>query len=284
MSVGKRGLVLEGGAMRGLFTAGVLDVLMEKGVAFDGVIGVSAGAAFGSNLVSGQIGRSLRYNLAYCRDKRYCSLRSLLRTGDLFGAEFCYRTLPLSLDLFDFDAYRESPTAFYAVATDVDTGEAVYLDCKGVDDPRVLDAIRASASMPLVSRPVSLDGRRLLDGGVSDSVPLEYFESIGYTKNLVVLTKPLGYRRKRASRLACGLLRRYPGVARAMRERHIRYNETLQSIERREAAGEILVIRPDVPLPIGRTSHSKSDLQAVYDLGRAVAERRLDDLLRFLKA
>lgn len=282
MNAEKRGLVLEGGAMRGLFTAGVLDVLMEKGITFDGVIGVSAGAAFGSNLISGQIGRSLRYNLAFCRDKRYCSLRSLLRTGDLFGAEFCYRTLPLTLDIFDFKAYRESQTAFYAVATDVDTGEAVYLDCKGVDDLRVLDSIRASASMPLVSRPVCLDGRRLLDGGVSDSIPLSYFESIGYTKNLVVLTKPLGYRRERASRAACAMLRKFPGIARATRERHIRYNKTLESIERREAAGEILVIRPDAPLPIGRISHSRSALQAVYDLGRAVAERRLPELRAFL--
>ena len=280
MSVGKRGLVLEGGAMRGLFTAGVLDVLMENNISFDGVIGVSAGAAFGSNLVSGQIGRSLRYNLAYCRDKRYCSLRSLFRTGDLFGAEFCYRTLPLSLDLFDFDAYRESQTAFYAVATDADTGQALYLDCKGGDDLRVLDVIRASASMPLVSRPVLLDGRRLLDGGVSDSIPLSYFESIGFTKNLVVLTKPRGYKRKPASRLALTLLK-YKGIRQAMKTRHLRYNETLEMIERREAEGEILVIRPASPLPIGRTSHSKAELQTVYELGRAEAERRLPELLRF---
>ena len=283
MSAGKRGLVLEGGAMRGLFTAGVLDVLMENNISFDGVIGVSAGAAFGSNLVSGQIGRSLRYNLAYCRDKRYCSLRSLLRTGDLFGAEFCYRTLPLSLDLFDFDAYRESQTAFYAVATDADTGEALYLDCKGVDDTRVLDVIRASASMPLVSRPVLLDGRRLLDGGVSDSIPLSYFESIGFTKNLVVLTKPRGYKRKPASRLALTLLK-YKGIRQTMKTRHLRYNETLEMIERREAAGEILVIRPASPLPIGRTSHSKAELQTVYELGRAEAERRLPEILRFFEA
>ena len=280
MSVGKRGLVLEGGAMRGLFTAGVLDVLMENNISFDGVIGVSAGAAFGSNLVSGQIGRSLRYNLAYCRDKRYCSLRSLFRTGDLFGAEFCYRTLPLSLDLFDFDAYRESQTAFYAVATDADTGQALYLDCKGGDDLRVLDVIRASASMPLVSRPVLLDGRRLLDGGVSDSIPLSYFESIGFTKNLVVLTKPRGYKRKPASRLALTLLK-YKGIRQTMKTRHLRYNETLEMIERREAEGEILVIRPASPLPIGRTSHSKAELQTVYELGRAEAERRLPELLRF---
>lgn len=283
MSVGKRGLVLEGGAMRGLFTAGVLDVLMENNISFDGVIGVSAGAAFGSNLVSGQIGRSLRYNLAYCRDKRYCSLRSLFRTGDLFGAEFCYRTLPLSLDLFDFAAYRESQTAFYAVATDADTGQALYLDCKGVDDLRVLDVIRASASMPLVSRPVLLDGRRLLDGGVSDSIPLSYFESIGFTKNLVVLTKPRGYKRKPASRLALTLLK-YKGIRQAMKTRHLRYNETLEMIERREAEGEILVIRPASPLPIGRTSHSKAELQTVYELGRAEAERRLPEILRFFEA
>ena len=277
----KRGLILEGGAMRGLFTAGVLDVLMENGVTFDGVIGVSAGAAFGSNFKSHQNGRTLRYNLAFCRDKRYCSFRSLRKTGDLFGAEFCYRTLPLELDVFDFEAYRADPSVFYAVATDVDTGEAVYLDLTG-DDLNILDSIRASASMPLVSRPVSVDGRRLLDGGIADSIPLAYFESLGYTKKLLVLTKPLGYRKKKTPRAATLALRKYPRIAEAMAKRHIGYNETLASIEERERRGELFVIRPDAALPIGHTTHSRRKLQRVYDLGREVATRRLPELLRFL--
>ena len=278
----KKGLILEGGALRGLFTAGVLDVLMENGITFDGVIGVSAGAAFGSNFKSGQKGRTLRYNLAFCRDKRYCSLRSLFKTGDLFGAEFCYRTLPLELDVFDFDTYRRNQTAFYAVATDVESGEAVYLDCAG-DDLKILDIIRASASMPLVSRPVSIDGRRLLDGGIADSIPLAYFESIGYTKNLVILTKPLGYRKHKTPRVSRLLLRKLPAVAKAMAKRHLFYNETVSSIEERERRGELFVIRPDAPLPIGRTCHSKKKIQSVYDLGREVAERRIKELRQFLE-
>ena len=267
--------------MRGLFTAGVLDVLMEHGVTFDGLVGVSAGAAFGSNLKSGQIGRTLRYNLAFCKDRRYCSFRSLRKTGDLFGAEFCYRTLPLELDVFDDAAFRTSPMEFYAVATDVDTGEAVYLDCKS-GGLEALDYIRASASMPIVSRPVETAGRRLLDGGISDSIPLAWFESIGYQRNLVVLTKPLGYRKRKTPRVACIALRRDPAIAKAMANRHIFYNETVASIEEREAKGEIFVIRPDAPLPIGHTTHSRKKLRRVYALGREVATRRLGELLAFL--
>ena len=283
MSAGKRGLVLEGGAMRGLFTAGVLDVLMENGVTFDGIVGVSAGAAFGSNFKSGQIGRTLRYNLAFCRDKRYCSIRSLIRTGDLYGAEFCYRTLPLELDVFDSAAFNAHPAEFYAVATDVETGSPVYLKCEG-DGIKTLDYIRASASMPLVSRPVSVDGMRLLDGGIADSIPLAFFEGLGYTKNLVILTKPFGYRKRKAARAATFVLRRLPAVANALKKRHLVYNETLASIEEREAKGEIFVIRPGEPLPIGHVSHSPKQLRCVYDLGRAVAERRLSDLLNFLRS
>lgn len=278
----KTGLVLEGGALRGLFTAGVLDVLMENGITFDGIVGVSAGAAFGSNFKSHQNGRTLRYNLAFCRDKRYCSLRSLLKTGDLFGAEFCYRTLPLALDVFDFKTYREDPCAFYAVATDVDTGEPVYLDCTG-EDLRILDIIRASASMPLVSRPVEIDGRRLLDGGITDSIPLPWLESVGYGRSVVILTKPLGYRKRKTSRLSRLLLRKMPAVAEAMARRHVTYNETVEAIEERERKGEILVIRPDAPLPIGRTCHDRTKIETVYALGRAVGERRLDELRHFLK-
>ena len=282
MSERNYGLVLEGGAMRGLFTAGVLDVLMENGVSFDGLVGVSAGAAFGSNFKSGQIGRTLRYNLAFCRDKRYCSFRSYLKTGDLFGADFCYRTLPLELDVFDDAAFCASPMEFYAVATDVDNGEAVYFDCRE-GGLKALDYIRASASMPLVSRPVEIDGKRFLDGGISDSVPLAFFEGLGYRKNVVVLTKPYGYRKKKMPCGAAFALRKLPAVAKAMQKRHLGYNLALSEIEEKEKRGEIFVIRPDAPLPIGHTTHSQKKLRRVYAIGRAVAERELSRLLAYLK-
>ena len=164
--------------MRGMFTAGVMDVLMEAGIVFDGAVGVSAGAAFGCNYKSGQIGRVLRYNTRFVRDKRYCGWRVLLRTGDMFSADFCYGEVPRYLDPFDFDAYGKNPMEFYLVCTDMETGEAVYHKYEGWEDAG-FDWIRASASMPLVSRPVEIGGRKLLDGGIADSIPVKFFEGLG---------------------------------------------------------------------------------------------------------
>ena len=167
----KTGLVLEGGAMRGMFTAGVLDVMMENGIRFDGAMGVSAGAVFGCNFKSGQIGRSLRYNMRFCDDPRYCSFESLIRTGNLYGVDFCYDEIPNKLDPFDAQAYRENPMPFYAVCTNVETGKAIH---KRLDrgDSRDMQYFRASASMPIVSQIVEADGYKLLDGGITDSIPL----------------------------------------------------------------------------------------------------------------
>lgn len=170
----KTGLVLEGGAMRGMFTAGVMDVLMENGVDFDGVIGVSAGAAFGCNYKSKQIGRVIRYNTRFCADKRYGGLGSLVKTGDIYNTDFCYGTVPLELDPFDFTAYDANPQEFYVVCTDIESGQPVYHKYLGQSD-HGFDWIRASASMPLVSRIVEIEGRKLLDGGIADSSPCGTF-------------------------------------------------------------------------------------------------------------
>lgn len=279
------GLVLEGGAMRGMFTAGVLDVWMENGIVFDGTIGVSAGAVFGCNYQSGQIGRTLRYNLRFCRDWRYCSIRSLLLTGDLYGAKFCYWTLPMELDEMDYEAYAANPRPFYVVCTDVETGEAVYRLCeRGDGDDR--EWFRASASMPLVSRAVEVSGRKLLDGGIADSVPIRYFESIGYGRNVVVLTQPEGFVKTPSKGLPLlrRALRKYPKVAEAMARRHEVYNETSAYISQREKEGAALVIRPPKALEVSRTEHDPVRLQAAYDLGRQEAVRRLDELKAFLEA
>lgn len=200
----KRGLVMEGGAMRGLFTAGVTDVMMEAGIVFDGAIGVSAGAVFGGNYKAGQAGRVLRYNLRFCKDPRYSSLRSLIKTGDLFGADFCYREIPDHLDPFDQAAYAANPMDFFVVATDVHTGRAVYHNCLdgGRED---LEWFRASASMPLASRIVSVGGYDLLDGGIADSIPLAYLEEQGYDRNVVVLTQPMGYVKTKNKAMPQGL-------------------------------------------------------------------------------
>lgn len=278
------GLVLEGGAMRGLFTAGVLDVMMENGIWADGVIGVSAGAVFGCNYKSGQIGRVIRYNTRFCRNWRYCSLRSLLLTGDLFGARFCYETLPEKLDLYDYDAYTANPLPFYVVCTDVETGEAVYRRC---DDSRgeTMEWFRASASMPLASRVVEVGGRKLLDGGIVDSIPIRYFESIGYERNIVVLTQPKDFVKKpsRGLKLMKKLMRKYPKVAEALERRHEIYNETTAYIQKREAQGAALVIQPGKALDIGRVEHDPEKMRAVYELGRQAAEEKLDAMRAFLK-
>ena len=259
--------------MRGLFTAGVLDVLMERGVTFDGIVGVSAGACFGCNYKSGQIGRVIRYNKRFARDPRYCSWKSLLTTGDLFGAEFCYRTLPMELDAFDAEAYEANPMEFYVVVTDCATGKPVY---KRLDkaDARAFDWIRASASMPAVSRPVEIDGSLYLDGGLSDGIPLRYFESIGYERNVVVTTRPHGYRKfpTKKIRLLKPLLRRHLAVYKALMTRHAWYNAALEYIDSRVAAGKAILIAPKEPLEISRVCHDPDVMQRVYDIGRKAGE------------
>jgi len=272
----KRGLVLEGGAMRALFTAGVLDVLMERGVKFDGVIGVSAGACFGCNYKSGQIGRVIRYNRRFARDARYCSWKSLLRTGDLFGSDFCYRELPLELDVFDAAAFESNDTEFHVVATDCATGKPVYRRLDKVDD-RMFRWIQASASMPLVSRPVEIDGGLYLDGGLSDGIPLRYFESLGYERNLVITTRPHGYRKfpRKRIRLMKPLLRRHPAIYEALKNRHVWYNETLEYIDSQVAANKAVLIAPGEPLPISRVCHDPETMQRVYDMGREAGEEHL---------
>ena len=280
----KKGLVLEGGAMRGLFTAGVTDVMMENSFEFDGLIGVSAGACFGCNYKSRQIGRALRYNIKYCRDKRYCSMKSLIQTGDLYGAEFCYHYLPRELDPFDEKAFNENSMEFHVVCTDVESGEAVYRACSHADDD-YMEWIRASASMPLVSRMVELNGMKLLDGGIADSVPLAYFESIGYGKNIVVLTQPADYVKSPNRLLPLMKLkfRKYPRLLETIAKRHDIYNETLANIRKREKDGDVLVIRPDEKLPVGRVEHDPEKLRLAYEIGRRNAQRRLDEIRAFLK-
>lgn len=280
--MGKNGMVLEGGAMRGLFSAGILDVMMENQIRADGLIGVSAGAAFGCNYKSGQIGRALRYNKKYCRDPRYCSWRSWLRTGDLFGAEFCYHELPDKLDPFDCAVYEADPTEFYLVCTDVLTGKAEYHRCP-VADPECFEWMRASGSMPLVSRIVAVGGGRYLDGAMADSIPLRFFESLGYERNLVILTQPAGYLKKTspAMPLLRFVYRKYPLLVRAMEERHVKYNETVRYVEEQAAAGRVLLMRPESPLPIKRITRDPELLQKTYDLGRRQAEKRLDEIKAF---
>ena len=275
----KKGLVLEGGAMRGLFTAGIIDVMMEHGVEPDGMIGVSAGAAFGCNYKSRQPGRALRYNKRFAKDKRYCSWQSWWKTGDLYNAEFGYHVIPTQYDIFDDAAFEANPMAFYAVCTNVETGEAVYKQLEKAGQ-LTYDWIRASASMPLASKVVELEGMKVLDGGVADSIPLEYFERIGYERNVVILTQPDGYVKEhnKLMPLMRIALRKYPKMIEAMDKRHLMYNKQLVYVYEAEQAGRALVIRPDAKLPIGHISHDPEEMQRVYDIGREMGERRIEEI------
>lgn len=270
--------------MRGLYTAGVIDVMMENGIEFDGAIGVSAGAAFGCNYKSRQIGRVIRYNKRFAHEKRFCSLSSLIKTGDLYGADFCYRLLPDVLDPFDTYTYEHNPMAFYVVCTDMDTGEPIYHRCDSGNSEDIT-WMRASASMPIASKPVRIGGRRLLDGGISDSVPIRYFQRKGYGRNVIILTQPKGYRKKKLGILP--LLRlRYPENRRmvdALARRHEVYNETLDYISEQEKKGTVFAVRPACPLNIGSTEHDTSEMERVYQEGRRVGTYNLAAMKRFLE-
>ncbi len=271
--------------MRGMFTCGVIDVFMENGIDFEAACGISAGAVFGCNFKSRQSGRPIRYNKKFSRDPRYCSIRSWIRTGDLYGEDFCYRQLPDELDPFDKETFRKNPMKFYVGATDLKTGKAVFYRCTDGGE-KDLKWMRASASMPLVSRIVKVDGYELLDGGIADSVPYRYMEKLGYTKNVIILTQPKGYKKKKSAampliRIA---LRKYPAVVATQSKRHEIYNCQMTEINRREADGSAFVIRPPKALGIGRTEHDPEKLEQAYQTGRTEALRRLPELKKFLSA
>lgn len=278
---GRIGLVLEGGAMRGMFTAGVLDVLMRAQVECDAMIGVSAGAALGCNYKSRQIGRALRYNKRFCADPRYAGVRSWLTSGDVYNVHFAYGVVPFRIDPFDERAFAANPMGFWCVATDADTGEPAYRSM-----PRTMDMpfLRASASIPIASRPVSIDGRAYVDGGVSDPVPLAFFEKQGFARTIVVLTQPDDYRKTplphmRAIRLA---LHRHPRLAEAIERRPGMYNEEIEYVRERERAGAALVIRPAESLNIGAVCKDPAELQRVYDCGVHTATDMLPRVLEFV--
>ena len=281
----KTGLIMEGGAMRGMFTAGVLDVLMENGLVTDGAIGVSAGAVFGCNYKSHQIGRVIRYNTEYCNDKRYASFKNLVKTGNLYSEQFCYHEVPEKLDPFNEAAFADSPMDFFVVCTDVKTGEPIYHKCRKGDaeDVRWMEA---SASMPLAAKIVKIGHYGLLDGGVADSIPVRFFESIGYKRNLIILTQPKGYTKKKNKFLPAIRAKyfRYPAFVEAVADRHERYNETLSYISMLEQAGKDYVIRPPIPLEIGAMERDPAQLRRVYETGRAVAQIQVEKIRDFLDA
>ena len=283
MTTGKTGIVLEGGGMRGMYTCGILDVLMENRIYLDGMVGVSAGIAFGCNYKSRQAGRALRYNVRFAHDKRYSGIRSLLKTGNYYNAYFAYKLVPTHYDVFDYNVFEDTPMECYAVCFDVNTGEGIYQRLDRVNDD-FFEWIRASASMPVVAQPVQVGGHMLLDGGLADNIPLQFMMGKGYDRNVVILTREEGYRKtaEHGLWLMKHLLRKYPKVIEALKHRPAHYNQQVQFVREQERAGKAFVFRPLKPLNVSRTTHDPKEMNRVYQQGREEALQRLDELKRFL--
>lgn len=282
----KKGLIMEGGAMRGLFTAGVIDTLLYEEIEFDGAIGVSAGATFGCNIKSKQMGRVLRYSMHYCRDPRYSSIASLLLTGNLYNADFDYYRIPNELDIWDQETFVNNPMEFYVTATDAETGEALYHKLEtGIGED--IAWIQGSASLPLAAKPVHVKDHVLLDGGISDSVPYRYFESIGYDRNVIILTQPVDYVKKPYSNaIIKGVeksLKEYPAIKERLLDRHDRYNAEIADIVEQEKKGNVFVIRPPEELNISGLCHKPQEIRRVYDIGVAAARSCMPQLKEFLE-
>lgn len=279
----KTTLILEGGAMRGLYSAGVLDVFMKNNINVNTIYGVSAGALFGLNYKSHQIGRALRYNLKYVNNKNYMGLYSLITTGNIMNKEFCFKKLVYELDKLDFETYKKTPVDFYAVVTNLKTGKPEYI--KIDDAEKDMEYFRASGSMPFVSKPVEINGNYYLDGGISDPVPLKKVLGTKTDKIIVVLTRPLGYRKKNLHLHTLYKLfyRKFPKFVETGRNRHNTYNKTMDLIEKYEAEKKIIVLRPSKFIKIKRTEKNTKKLQSMYNLGVADCKTKLKEIKNFLR-
>ncbi len=279
------GLVLEGGGMRGIYTAGVLDEFLENGITVDGLVGVSAGILHGISYISEQVGRNVRYCIKYRGDKRFMSLQSLVKTGNLCETEFCYHEIPDKLYPFDYEKFKENAekVEVYSCATNLETGKAEYI--RIYDVKAQIEAVRASASLPLVSKEVEYDGMKLLDGGTADSIPVDFMRSAGFDRNIVILTRPGGYQKgkDRTMPVMKRMYRKYPEYLQAAANRKDMYNETLEHIAAYEKAGEVLVIRPSRDLKVGRTEKNVDNLKRMYKLGRFDARNQMEEILAYVK-
>lgn len=277
----KVGLVLEGGAMRGLYTAGVLDTFLDHDIHVDTILGVSAGACFGCNLFSKQRGRVLRYNQRFAGDKRNVSLHSLITTGDIVNKEFAYYVIPTKYDVFDEEAFEAHGGEYWVVVTNVETGEPEYMQMHHLLGD--IEMMRASASMPFCSRFVPIDGKNYLDGGISDSIPVRKALTMGFDKVIVVLTQPADYVKKPMNRLMIkAFYRRYPNLCRTLIERHDRYNAQAADVMQLEKEGKVFVIRPKEDLNIKRLEKDPKEMERVYNIGLADGEETMAALKDYL--
>ena len=280
----KIGMVLEGGAMRGMYTAGVLDTLMENNINIDGIVGVSAGALFGVNYFSNQKGRVIRYNKKYCGDKRYISIRSLIFTGNVVNKKFAFYKMTKELDIFDNETYMKANKPYYATATNVETGEPEYFEIKNVLEQ--LEELRATSAMPFMSRMIKINEKKYLDGGISDSIPIDKCKSLGFEKIIVVLTQPLEYRKKPLNKQKETSVKfrfkKYPNLIKTMFNRYKNYNNTIEKIIDLETKKEIFVIRPSKKIDIALMEKNPEKIQEVYNLGVKDCKKQLSKLKKYL--
>ncbi|MCH5249104.1 MAG: patatin family protein [Lachnospiraceae bacterium] len=279
------GLILEGGGMKGMYTAGVLEFFLDKDIEFSSCYGVSAGACHMCSYLSKQKKRAYQVAIDYLGQKSYCSVESLIKTGDLFGADMCYGLIPEYLNPYDYDAFENYQGKAYAVVTNIKTGKAEYMPIE--DMHRDIVAVRASSSLPLVSRNVRIGGELYLDGGISDSIPVRRSIKDGNRKNVVVMTKEEGYVREPADMAQLAMIKaryiRYPKVYELMRERHITYNTTVQYIEEMQSKDKIFVLRPKHKSDVGRVEKDKVKLDALYEEGYRDAESCYEALIEYLE-
>ncbi len=282
----KVGLVLEGGSMRGLYTAGVIDVFMDEGIEIDGIIGVSAGALFGPNYFSKQRGRVVRYTKRFCRDLRNMSMASFLLTGNVINRKFAFYDVTTKHDIFDNETFMKYNTGYYATATNVETGKPEYLEM--TDVLKDMEILRATSAIPLLSRIVKIDGKKYLDGGASDSIPVQKCKEMGYDKIIVVLTRPMEYRKQPLHKAVLKLTklryRKYPAFVKTMEKRYEMYNRTVETVVEMEKRGEIFVVRPSEPILVKTIERNPEKLQAVYELGMKDCSACVERLREYLKS
>ena len=280
----KVGMVLEGGSMRGIFTTGVLDVLLENNIEIDGIIAVSAGALFGVNYFSKQTGRGIRYNKKYLGDKRYISTHSLLTTGNLVNKEFAFYKITKELDPLDNETFMKNNNDFYVTATNIETGQPEYLKITNVYEQ--LEEFRASSALPFASEIIEINNKKYLDGGISDSIPLDKCIDLGYEKIIVVLTQPLGFQKPPLGNKQLKMINlkyhKYPNLIKTMEKRYIKYNNTLEKIIDLENKKEIFVIRPSKRINLSIKDANKDKIQKIYDMGVNDCNKIIDSLKEYL--
>ena len=278
----KIGLVLEGGAMRGLFTAGVLDIFLDNNVEVTDVVGVSAGTLFGVNYVSKQRGRALRYNLKYINDKRYMNVKSWVRTGNLINKDFTYYKLPFQLDVFDNKTFKESPINFFATVTNIETGEAEFIKIE--DAYKQMETLRATSALPFISEIIEVGDKKYLDGGIANSIPVDFFEKQDFDKVIVILTRPITYRKEKTTGIQYKMFyKKYPKLVEKLENRYKEYNDTVDKIVELEKEGKLFVIRPSENITIKRLEKDVEKLQKVYDLGLKDGNNIIEDLKQYLE-